>query len=186
MGDDVLLDVLDREEVERAIGDAVEGEEDGWCNVLDAELSEYEDDPDWAAEELIEWHVRALRSAGAFLVAEVEAEFLMVHPRHEDSGRRGIVLELALVVERSGPGWEVPVSEPAFTGSLWDQVSAALSYAVEQHEGQTRKGTAIPYISHVLAVAGLAMEMQPRRAGGSHRCAAARRRRGRGRHAARA
>ena len=38
---------------------------------------------------------------------------------------------------------------------------AALSYAVEQHDGQTRKGTAIPYVSHLLAVTALAMKMRP-------------------------
>jgi len=46
-------------------------------------------------------------------------------------------------------------------GVLDRQLPAALSYAVEQHEGQHRKGTAIPYVSHVLAVAALAMEMAP-------------------------
>lgn len=55
----------------------------------------------------------------------------------------------------------MPVSEPAFTGVLDRQLPAALSYAVEQHEGQDRKGTAIPYVSHAFAVAALAMEMAP-------------------------
>ena len=35
---------------------------------------------------------------------------------------------------------------------------AALAYATELHAGQTRKGTPIPYISHLLAVASLAFE----------------------------
>ena len=34
----------------------------------------------------------------------------------------------------------------------------ALAYANELHAGQTRKGTPIPYISHLLAVASLAFE----------------------------
>jgi (p)ppGpp synthase/HD superfamily hydrolase len=34
----------------------------------------------------------------------------------------------------------------------------ALDFAVELHDGQTRKGTHIPYISHLLAVAGLVIE----------------------------
>ncbi len=34
----------------------------------------------------------------------------------------------------------------------------ALAYANELHAGQTRKGTSIPYISHLLAVASLAFE----------------------------
>lgn len=160
MNDDGLLDELGRQDIERAIGDAIEGEEDGWCNYLDAELSEDEDDPDWAADELLEWRLRQLRKAGAFLVALVEGEFQLTHPTEDYTGR-GIILELALVLERGGSGWSVPVREPVFTGVLERQLSAALSYAVEHHDGQTRKGTAIPYVSHVLAVAALAMEMEP-------------------------
>lgn len=34
----------------------------------------------------------------------------------------------------------------------------ALTLAHELHAGQTRKGTAIPYVSHVLAVAGIVLE----------------------------
>jgi GTP pyrophosphokinase len=34
----------------------------------------------------------------------------------------------------------------------------ALDFAVELHDGQTRKGTHIPYISHLLAVTGLVIE----------------------------
>jgi len=34
----------------------------------------------------------------------------------------------------------------------------ALAYACIVHAGQTRKGTSIPYLSHLLAVASLAME----------------------------
>lgn len=160
MSDDVLLDELGRMDIERAIGDAVEGEEDGWCNYLDAELSEDKDDPDWAADELLEWRLRQLRKAGAFLVALVEGEFQLVHPSEDYSGRT-CSLDLAFVLERDGAGWSVPVREPVFTGVLERQLSAALSYAVEHHDGQTRKGTAIPYVSHVLAVAALTMEMEP-------------------------
>jgi (p)ppGpp synthase/HD superfamily hydrolase len=81
-------------------------EGDGWCNHLYAELSEDEVDPDWEADELVEWRV-------------------------------------------------------LFIGARRAPASAALSYAVEQHDGQTRKGTTIPYISHVLAVTASAMEMKP-------------------------
>lgn len=160
MRDDVLLDELGRQDIERAIGTAIEGEEEGWCNYLDAELSEDADDPDWAADELLEWRLRQLRKAGAFLVALVEGEFQLTHPSENYSGRT-CGLELALVLDRDGSGWSVPVREPVFTGALEYQLPAALTYAVEQHEGQTRKGTAIPYVSHVLAVAALAMEMEP-------------------------
>jgi (p)ppGpp synthase/HD superfamily hydrolase len=34
----------------------------------------------------------------------------------------------------------------------------ALTYACTVHAGQTRKGTPIPYISHLLSVAALALE----------------------------
>jgi (p)ppGpp synthase/HD superfamily hydrolase len=39
-----------------------------------------------------------------------------------------------------------------------EQFVSALDYAVRLHGGQTRKGTDIPYISHLLAVAALVME----------------------------
>ncbi|MEJ7786403.1 MAG: HD domain-containing protein [Solirubrobacteraceae bacterium] len=161
MRDEVLLDELGRPGIERAIADAVEGEEDGWCGYLDAEFSENEDDPDCAAEELLRWRVCELRKAGTFLVALVEAEFQLTHPT-EDYSCRTCGLDLALVLERDGSGWSVSVCERVFTGQLGDQLAAALLYSVEHHGGQTRKGTAIPYVSHVLAVAALAMEMAPR------------------------
>jgi (p)ppGpp synthase/HD superfamily hydrolase len=41
---------------------------------------------------------------------------------------------------------------------LTPRFSQALVYAVEAHDGQTRKGTSIPYVAHVLAVASLALE----------------------------
>lgn len=44
-------------------------------------------------------------------------------------------------------------------GGLAAELPAALAYAVEHHAGQDRKGTSIPYISHVLAVAASAMEV---------------------------
>jgi (p)ppGpp synthase/HD superfamily hydrolase len=34
----------------------------------------------------------------------------------------------------------------------------ALAYATEVHEGQSRKGTSVPYVSHVLAVCSLVLE----------------------------
>jgi GTP pyrophosphokinase len=108
----------------------------------------------------LEWRLTRLRKAGAFLVALVEAEFQMNHPTARDAGR-AIGLDLVLVLERGESGWSVPVREPAPAGAPWSRLPAALAYAVEQHEGQQRKGTAIPYVSHVLAVAASAMEMQP-------------------------
>jgi (p)ppGpp synthase/HD superfamily hydrolase len=36
----------------------------------------------------------------------------------------------------------------------------ALRYALVAHAGQTRKGTDIPYVSHLLAVSGLVLEAE--------------------------
>lgn len=41
---------------------------------------------------------------------------------------------------------------------LTNRFSEALSYAVEIHGNQFRKGTEIPYVSHLFAVAGLVLE----------------------------
>jgi (p)ppGpp synthase/HD superfamily hydrolase len=38
------------------------------------------------------------------------------------------------------------------------RLQRAFCYAAEQHSGQTRKQTAVPYISHLMAVAGLVLE----------------------------
>ena len=42
---------------------------------------------------------------------------------------------------------------------LTERFVAALALAVEAHDGQQRKGTQIPYVSHPMAVASLALEM---------------------------
>jgi GTP pyrophosphokinase len=49
---------------------------------------------------------------------------------------------------------------PQFTDTplLSDRFGAALQYASELHRRQVRKGTSIPYISHLLAVTALALE----------------------------
>jgi len=41
---------------------------------------------------------------------------------------------------------------------LASRFSEALVYATDAHAGQTRKGTNVPYVAHVLAVAALALE----------------------------
>ncbi|MBX9602506.1 MAG: HD domain-containing protein [Bryobacteraceae bacterium] len=40
----------------------------------------------------------------------------------------------------------------------WQKLEDALVFATRLHAGQFRKGTAVPYISHLLAVASLALE----------------------------
>jgi (p)ppGpp synthase/HD superfamily hydrolase len=42
--------------------------------------------------------------------------------------------------------------------ALSDRYAKALAYAVDAHSGQVRKGTAIPYISHPIAVSALVIE----------------------------
>jgi (p)ppGpp synthase/HD superfamily hydrolase len=41
---------------------------------------------------------------------------------------------------------------------LGPRLQRAFRYAADKHEGQTRKQTAVPYISHLMAVAGLVLE----------------------------
>ncbi len=41
---------------------------------------------------------------------------------------------------------------------LTDRIAQALALAVEAHTGQTRKGTATPYIAHPMGVASIALE----------------------------
>jgi (p)ppGpp synthase/HD superfamily hydrolase len=41
---------------------------------------------------------------------------------------------------------------------LGTRLQRAFRYAAEQHDGQTRKQTAVPYLSHLLAVASLVLE----------------------------
>ena len=41
---------------------------------------------------------------------------------------------------------------------LTDQISKALALAVQAHDGQVRKGTAIPYIAHPMGVASIALD----------------------------
>ena len=39
-----------------------------------------------------------------------------------------------------------------------DRLTKAFDYAARLHKGQVRKGTDIPYLSHLMAVAALVME----------------------------
>jgi len=45
-----------------------------------------------------------------------------------------------------------------FTAPVSDRFHNALAYASQLHAAQTRKGTKIPYISHLMAVAAIVME----------------------------
>lgn len=49
-------------------------------------------------------------------------------------------------------------TDAAAPGSDAARLAHAAAYAVEAHAGQTRKGTSIPYASHVLAVGALVLE----------------------------
>ena len=50
---------------------------------------------------------------------------------------------------------------PQKTALNTPRFTKALAYATKLHEGQRRKGTAIPYIAHLLGVASLALEYAP-------------------------
>ena len=50
---------------------------------------------------------------------------------------------------------------PQNTALNTPRFTKALAYATKLHEGQRRKGTAIPYIAHLLGVASLALEYAP-------------------------
>ena len=41
---------------------------------------------------------------------------------------------------------------------LTARLAEALSFAIAAHDGQTRKGTDVPYVAHLLGVAGLALD----------------------------
>jgi hypothetical protein len=58
---------------------------------------------------------------------------------------------------RAGP-WEELLSDPESRPHLTTRFTAAVKFAWGWHSGQFRKGTSIPYISHPLAVASLAIE----------------------------
>ncbi len=49
-------------------------------------------------------------------------------------------------------------SQAAQTQALTDRFGEALRYAAEVHRRQRRKGTSIPYVSHLLAVCSLVLE----------------------------
>ena len=44
------------------------------------------------------------------------------------------------------------------TVALTDRFQRALAYSTELHAGQSRKGTSVPYIGHLLSVTGIALE----------------------------
>ncbi len=55
-------------------------------------------------------------------------------------------------------GKDVNVHHPAATAALSARFEEALVYATRLHAGQVRKGSGVPYVSHLLAVAALVLE----------------------------
>lgn len=51
-----------------------------------------------------------------------------------------------------------PSGPPAIPARAPEVFLRAMEFALEQHGGQTRKGSDIPYVSHLLQVAGLVLE----------------------------
>ena len=52
----------------------------------------------------------------------------------------------------------LPHSEPSSTRRLSSRFEEALVFAAQKHQHQTRKGTTIPYIAHLMQVSGIALE----------------------------
>jgi GTP pyrophosphokinase len=50
------------------------------------------------------------------------------------------------------------MADEALKQPLTDRFTSALTLACELHRGQSRKGTQIPYVAHLLAVAAIALE----------------------------
>lgn len=50
------------------------------------------------------------------------------------------------------------MDQPAALSASWPRLSPAIGYALSIHANQMRKGTNLPYISHLLAVSGLVLE----------------------------
>jgi (p)ppGpp synthase/HD superfamily hydrolase len=53
---------------------------------------------------------------------------------------------------------EVPKTNSLKPPALGPRLQRAFRYAAEKHDGQTRKQTAVPYLSHLMAVASLVLE----------------------------
>src|ERR1019366_8047959 len=71
-----------------------------------------------------------------------------------------LVVKQAPLVSRRPTGYSgaATVRRVALSVNLTRRFQEALTYAADLHGDQLRKGTAIPYVSHLLAVAGLALE----------------------------
>jgi (p)ppGpp synthase/HD superfamily hydrolase len=52
----------------------------------------------------------------------------------------------------------LPHSEPSSTQRLSSRFEEAFVFAAQRHKHQTRKGTTIPYIAHLMQVSGIALE----------------------------
>ena len=71
-----------------------------------------------------------------------------------------------MVGQANEPGFDVPHDAtpdmaspgPAAVLPNWDRLSQGVAFALTIHAAQTRKGTDTPYISHLLAVAGIVLE----------------------------
>ena len=71
-------------------------------------------------------------------------------------GNAGAVLPMYCAEDSPAGCVELPF--PVTEMTLTDRFNRAMTYATLVHAGQLRKGTSVPYISHLLLVAGLVLE----------------------------
>jgi len=57
-----------------------------------------------------------------------------------------------------GGGKNIPMASSPQDPFLTERFNNALKFAAEKHRRQNRKGTTVPYVSHLLSVAGLVLE----------------------------
>jgi HD domain len=152
-----LLDRLGDERIVEAIDAAIEARERDWVKWITRE--HVGEDESWQGTELHDWHLVSLHDAGEHVLAGVDAE---VTATLDGRPERSVTATLSLLValaETDG-NWEAKFCEPQAPRRLTERFDAAFAYASVHHAFDARKGTQIPYVAHLLAVASLTVEMQ--------------------------
>ena len=108
--------------------------------------------------EQIDWRLGSLRQAGEQLLAGVEVSVALTG---DEPGQESVtIMGVAVLGRANGSAWEVKLCEVLPRRRLGPRFDAAYAYAAAHHADDTRKGTQIPYLAHLLAVASLVLEMQ--------------------------
>ena len=106
-----------------------------------------------------DWQLRSLRRASDHVLAEVHAELEIEVDSQPETIVAPIVVDM--VLEGTGETWQVEIAELRPHRLLSPRFGAAFDYAFAHHADETRKGTQIPYVAHLLGVTSLLLEMQP-------------------------